>query len=101
MSEYKDGLHLIPQHMRGGVTRYIDGGLPHMGSFLRAVMENNFLEAFARADEANTECMKGWAHFIYMYAPSDCHGSPEKVKAWIEHGGLAGRETVAADDGAA
>lgn len=94
MREYKGGLHLLPEHMRGGVERYIERGLPHMGSFLRAVMENNLTEAFGRADDANTAAMKNWAIFVYSYAPAGCHGSPERVKDWIERGGLVGRVPV-------
>lgn len=91
VSDYKDGLRLLPEHMRGAVTRYIDGGLPHMGGFLRAVMENNLSEAFGRADDINTAAMKNWVVFVHSYAPCGCHGSPERVKDWIERGGLVGK----------
>ena len=92
MAEYKDGLHLLPEHMRDGVVRYIERGLPHMGSFLRAVMENNLTEAFGRADDVNAAAMKNWAVFVYSYAPSGCHGSPERVSDWIKRGGLLGTD---------
>ena len=87
MADYKDGLGLIPRHMRDGVTRYIEQGIPG-GSFLTAVMENNLVQAYNRADESNTEAMHGWAAFLYGYLPTNAWGSPEKVAAWIAHGGL-------------
>lgn len=89
MSRYKEGLTLIPAHMREGVIRYIDRGIP-MGSFGNAVMANNFLEAFSRADLQNLHSMKGWAEFIYLYAPAGCHGSQERVDEWCKRGGLEG-----------
>jgi hypothetical protein len=99
MKEYEEGLRLLPEHMRQGVTLYIERGLPYMGDFLRAVMENNLTEAFGRADYINEAHMKDWVNFIYNYAPSQCHGSREKVKAWVERGGLVGREDVLAGAG--
>lgn len=96
MSDYREGLSYLPAHMRDGVTRYIERGLPHMGSFLRAVMENNLTEAFGRADAENTAAMKNWAMFVHSYAPCGCHGSPENVEAWIERGGLQGRKAEVA-----
>lgn len=89
--DYKDGLHLLPFHMRDGVVRYIEYGIAG-GSFMTAVFENNLLQGFNRADDANTAAMTDWARFLYNYAPSDCHGSCTKVYTWIKNGGLKGLE---------
>ena len=45
---YDDTAHwaLIPQHMRGGIERYVMNGVPP-GSFLTAVLSNDLKEAFA------------------------------------------------------
>lgn len=88
-----EGLHLVPQHMQGGIRRYLLNGIPP-GGFLTAVLENNLMEAFGRADAVNRAAMFGWCQFIYGYAPAGCHGSPAKVSAWIESGGLVGREAA-------
>jgi hypothetical protein len=81
----------IPQYMHGGVSRYVMHGIPP-GNFLTAVFCNDLTESFARADDVNAAAMHDWVRFIYNCTPSGCHGSPEQFKAWIERGGIAGRE---------
>ena len=43
-----------------------------------------------RADHINAEAMKDWAMFFYNDVPSNCHGSPETMVAWMQAGGLNG-----------
>lgn len=76
------GRHLIPAHMWGGVERYLLHGIPP-GGFLTAVLSNDLMGAFGKADDENTAAMRNWAMFIYNYMPNGCHGSPEKVRAWL------------------
>jgi len=66
-----------------GLRRYADDGIPP-GGFLMAVLENNLMEAFGRADEQNTLDMVEIAAYVYNEIPSVCHGSPERVTAWLE-----------------
>lgn len=82
----------LPNHMKAGVARYILNGIGG-GSFLNAVLENNFIQAFNRADDTNMKYMKQWAQFLYSEAPIKCWGSPEEVAAWIESGGVKGQES--------
>lgn len=77
----------IPDYMIGGLRRYIENGIPP-GSFLTAVLSNDLMGAFAKADSTNTVAMVAYARFLYAYAPHDCHGSPAKVRAWMDKGGL-------------
>lgn len=79
----------LPAHMQDGARRYIEHGIPP-GHFLQAVLRNDFMEAFRRADDVNTECMRDWAVFLSSHAPIGCYGSPEHVADWIKSGGLAG-----------
>ena len=81
----------IPEHMRASMQRYVEHGAP-TGDFLFAILTNNFMETFARADEKNTKAMHDWAKFIYNELPSQCHGSIEKVLAWHGRGGRNGEE---------
>jgi len=78
----------VPEHMRESLKAYIDEGQPP-GSFLRAVLENKLLESFQRADDINRFSMQAWASALYRM-PWRAWGSPEKVNAWITHGGLFG-----------
>lgn len=66
------------------LVQYIVGGRP-LGDFLTAVMENNLMEAYGRADKESAAGMKELCAFLYSYAPNACHGNPERVQAWYEH----------------
>jgi hypothetical protein len=84
----------LPEHMREGTRLYIDHGIS-TGSFLTAVFSNNLMDAVGKADIVNRDAIWDWCNFIHNEAPYDCHGSPEIVAAWIERGGIQGREVVA------
>ena len=77
------------EHMRGPLLRYLVLGI-QPGSFLTAALSNNFVEAFTRADEDNTNAMRNWAYIIYSEIPTGAWGSEEKVHNWVERYGLAG-----------
>lgn len=78
---------LIPSHMVGGLRRYIENGIGP-GSFLTAVLCNDLREACGRADDINRACLFRYVQFLYMYAPSECWGTPAKFDAWCARGGL-------------
>lgn len=81
--------HLIPEHCRDGMQRYIEQGiLP--GDFLQAVICNDLVLAASRADYINQQCLMDYARFLFQ-APSVCWGSQEKMQAWHEQRGLQGR----------
>lgn len=75
------GRHLIPGHMFDAIQLWVLRGISG-GSFLTALLRNDFMGAMGNADEVNAASMRGWATFLYNYVPSGCYGSPEKVKAW-------------------
>lgn len=78
-------------HMIGGIKRYVERGIPP-GHFLTALLSNDLQKAVARADEENAAALVAWVKFIYLELPGGCHGSPERVKDWIEQRGLEGLE---------
>jgi hypothetical protein len=85
MSDYRAGLPLLPEHMRGSVVRWIEEGHPdptRMGSFERAVLSNDLVGAFVRADLPNTVAMRRWASFLHDHAPIGSWGSLEQLWAW-------------------
>lgn len=106
MADYRNGLLLIPEHMHASITMWIEDAQPHpalMGHFLRALLSNDLMQAFAYADGDNLRHMHGWAVFLYNYAPSTCYGSPERVQAWFdEHRAdeLEAEQNAGADAGA-
>lgn len=83
---------MVPDHCRDGVRAYIEHG--HVvGGFLRAVFENNLVEAVGRADDINRYRLEGYARFLHNEAPASpvrSWGSPETVDEWIAMGGMDG-----------
>ena len=53
------------------------------GGFMRAVFENDLVEAFGRADLENRRDLFEICEYVYNHIPADCHGSPEAVEAWL------------------
>lgn len=76
----------IPEHTLRGLKDFFEYGSPP-GSFVRAVLENNFIEAFKCADHVNLRAMFSIARWMYSEAPSRLHygtwGSPEAVERHI------------------
>ena len=54
------------------------------GGFVYAVLSNNLMEAFNRADSINTKYMKDIVSYVYNHIPMDCWGSKEIVDKWLK-----------------
>jgi len=65
-----------------GLDRYAEHH-GETGSFLRAVLENNLKESFARADDDNARDMHEIVAYVYNELPGACWGSPERVREWL------------------
>jgi hypothetical protein len=78
---------LIPQHMIGGLRRYIEDGI-EPGSFLSAVLRNDLRRAVEQADATNIDRLPDYIRFLYNYAPTGSWGSPDEFDEWIGHKGL-------------
>lgn len=79
----------LPAHMQDGMRLYIENGIPP-GSFQTAVLSNDLMGAFRRADDVNRMAILDYAMFLFNEAPCGCFGSPEHVKDWIAKRGLNG-----------
>jgi hypothetical protein len=77
----------IKPDTREALDEYGQGALPSVGSFLFAVLSNNLVEAFRRADDGNAAAMQEIVAYCYNKLPSECWGSKEKVEAWLENAG--------------
>lgn len=75
--------NMVPRAPKEGIDRYVDHGVP-TGSFLLAVLSNDLFEAVARADEYNQLALVEICRYIHDYTPNTCHGSPERVAAWLK-----------------
>lgn len=71
----------VPSHLVEPLALYIAFGIPP-GDCLTAILANDLMEAFGRADEGTARGMRNICTFIYSYAPSGCHGSYETVEEY-------------------
>lgn len=87
VKEYEFQGYVIRQDMMEALERYLRKGIP-TGSFLRALLANDFMEACGRADDLNLANLPAYAAYMYNELPGNCHGSYEIVDAWTKQGGL-------------
>lgn len=73
----------LPEHMQYSFQAYVEQGAPP-GSFMYAVLCDKLSDSFANADSINRHRMLDIVSWLYNEAPALCHGSPERVKAWVE-----------------
>jgi hypothetical protein len=76
----------VPEHIRGGLVRYILLGIPP-GDFLQAVLSNDLMESFARADDETRRGLFRICVFLHEAAPSGCFRGEDRMRAWIRQGG--------------
>jgi hypothetical protein len=72
----------LPEHMQYGAREYVERGR-RPGGFLLAVLRNDLVEAFGKADGTNLRAMEVWVLWLFNEAPRECWGSAEKVNAWV------------------
>jgi hypothetical protein len=100
VDEAKTNLKKIPEHLRGGLLRYLDAGI-EPGRFLCSVLDNDLCEAALRCsdDPARADAtLHQLCSFLWNFAPSRCHGSKEKRLAWqAEVSALFARDSETAD----
>ena len=72
----------IPDYMWDGINRYIEHGI-EPGSFLTAVIQNDFVNAVAQADDNNIRNLPAYANYFYNHAPPQCWGSAEVMSEWM------------------
>jgi len=73
---------MIPQHTKYQIDEYVKNQIPP-GSFVRAVLGNDLMEAFMRADDINLHYMKDIVMYVYNDIPSHCWGSPGIVDLFL------------------
>ena len=73
----------VPDHLIGGLLRYLVHHI-HPGDCLTAILENDLMEAFGRADIETAIGMRHILIFLYNYVPKHCYGNKEKVANWLK-----------------
>ena len=72
----------LPPYMAHGVYGYVELRIAP-GGFLGAVLSNDFAGAVGYADHDNGKALKEWSIFLEWCLPAICHGSKERVSAWL------------------
>jgi len=72
----------IPSYMHGGLMRYVNNRIDP-GGFLTAVISNDLMRAFEKADSINKGIIEKYARLMYNEFPSASYGSYECVKNWL------------------
>lgn len=80
----KKELIMIPQHTKQTIDDYVNHKY-EPGSFVYAVLSNNLIEAFNRADDINLQYMKDIVSYVYNKIPQECWGSPKIVENWLKN----------------
>jgi hypothetical protein len=85
----------IPASTVETIDLYSKSGAPP-GQFVTAVLSNDLMEAFGRADQGNCRAMRSIVAYVYNKIPSAAWGSPEAVKGRGPRPAVEGR--LMADD---
>ncbi len=75
--------YFIRSEMIDGLEMYLKERIPP-GDFLRAILENDFVQAIGRADAGNLQNIQAYSAWLYNEAPMECWGSKEKVDQWLK-----------------
>lgn len=82
------GLEELRDTLRPGYARWWAFGI-WPGSFLRALIENDLMGAFAKADDENKGMMRLHVEWLFMFGDSRC--IKENAEAWHLTGGFLGQ----------
>lgn len=72
----------IPETLLNGLSRYFNERIP-TGGFLRAVLENNLVQAVVGADPDSVRVLIPLVRILMARAPALAWGSELKVRRWL------------------
>ena len=73
----------VPDHTRQAFEDYILRGYPP-GSFMAAVLRNDFVAAVCHADTENKKYLVDIAKWMLNIAPRACWGSDQAIRDWLK-----------------
>lgn len=82
--------HGIPRPLFSSVIDYIIDGI-RPGAFVAAIIQNNLVMSYLRADEENCTKLNNWARFLHWEMPAGSWGTEHLYQLWCKAGGIAGR----------
>jgi hypothetical protein len=72
----------IPHTIKSILDRYAAGEGGALTGSSRPIVEDRFLDTVLRASENILPVLREIAEYVWNELPEECHGSPEKVRAW-------------------
>lgn len=76
-------LAMLPEDSRQRIRGYIEEGYgASLSTFYRCLISNDLIGAMQGADEENRAALPIFVEYLTAYAPADCYGSLEKLRAW-------------------
>lgn len=73
----------LPEDTQNMLVDYVLNGLPP-GGFGEALLSNDLMETFARADQHNLLYLTTIITWVTNRVPAVAHGSPERVRLWLK-----------------
>ena len=73
-----------PDNIKASLDRYANNHIP-VGGFLTAVLSNDLLGAFGRADPDTLLALRDIVGYCHNEIPNECWGSPGKIREWLTH----------------
>ena len=75
--------NLIPERIMKSLKDYVNEGTP-VGDFLFSVLSNDLFRSIGKADSQMLPLLPLLVSYIFWEVPHSCHGSPERIKEWIQ-----------------
>lgn len=72
----------LPVHLREGMRRYLEERV-RPGNTLMAILCNDLMGAVLRISIENMVDLPEIIRWVHWNSPHDCHGSRERVTAWL------------------
>jgi hypothetical protein len=88
----------LPEGIQEGVQLYLERGFDMPGAFVEALMKNQLVESFGKADSDNHAAMFQIVSWLYNKCPHNARGEANFNK-WVAAGGLAGMAKARETDG--
>ena len=85
-----------PGHILNAIADYASSRTLH-GHFVTAVLANDLSQAVFRADKDSLAGLADIVRYVHWEIPDKCHGSIEKVEAWVDGAIIVDNATVVGD----
>lgn len=87
---YRKTVGRLPEQMQFSFAHWVFFGVNIGGNFMNAIISNDLVEAYGRADLGNQAAMQIYATWLYNDAPRGSWGDKDTLSKWAEAGGVLG-----------